>query len=238
MHDDNGERLRFVCRQRNYEGSSCLNDKASVSIDDPTMSGRRQHRRIIIDDSSSDESNEGSNQLFVAANNARRRRTIICNMEGLSDSSSSFEKYLESLRIGSFDEQEDDDPGFLADAETPSQVHYVKTEKEEESSDCTHPWVFDRAADEFYFDDSTSDDTIQWPALRLPGHLFRKLYGFQKDGVCWMGGLHHKRIGGLLGDDMGMVILNFLNAEMFSGIVLTLTLGFFSLRMFDRARPS
>ena len=174
-----------------------------VWVVDSKMSARRRRRCIIIDEASDDESIEASDHS-VAPNASRR--AFVCDMEGLSDSSSSFDKCLESLRIQSFDDQENDNTGFLADAET--SLHCAKADTaEDESSDCTHPWLFDKASDEFCFDDSPTTHPIQWPAFRLPGRLYRKLYGFQKDGVRWMGGLHHNRIGGLLGDDMGMVSL-------------------------------
>ena len=36
--------------------------------------------------------------------------------------------------------------------------------------------------------------------------LMKNLYAHQKEGVLWMWGLHQKRKGGILGDDMGSVI--------------------------------
>lgn len=36
--------------------------------------------------------------------------------------------------------------------------------------------------------------------------LEKNLYAHQKQGVLWMWGLHQKRKGGILGDDMGCVI--------------------------------
>jgi len=42
------------------------------------------------------------------------------------------------------------------------------------------------------------------PPFSIPSVLYEKLYDFQKDGVAWMAGLHLPKIGGILGDDMGM----------------------------------
>ena len=39
--------------------------------------------------------------------------------------------------------------------------------------------------------------------FRLFRELAEKLYPHQKEGVLWMAGLHKKRKGGILGDDMG-----------------------------------
>ena len=45
------------------------------------------------------------------------------------------------------------------------------------------------------------------PAFSIPSDLYDQLYDFQKDGVAWMAGLHLSKVGGILGDDMGMVRL-------------------------------
>ena len=71
------------------------------------------------------------------------------------------------------------------------------------SKDLEAPWNVD-SQDVFYFD-SALDASRTWPKFRLPGPIFRKLFAYQATGVQWMGGLHHGGIGGILGDDMGMV---------------------------------
>ena len=43
------------------------------------------------------------------------------------------------------------------------------------------------------------------PAFSIPADLYDQLYDFQKEGVGWMASLHKNKIGGILGDDMGMV---------------------------------
>jgi SNF2 family DNA or RNA helicase len=62
-------------------------------------------------------------------------------------------------------------------------------------------WSYNRAREEFSVA-STAD--IKMPKLTVPTKLFKKLFDYQKDGIVWMAGLHHRRIGGLLGDDMGL----------------------------------
>lgn len=43
--------------------------------------------------------------------------------------------------------------------------------------------------------------------------LFEKLYDHQKEAVLWMWGLHKKRKGGILGDDMGYICFGFIYIE-------------------------
>ncbi|KAJ3135695.1 DNA excision repair protein ERCC-6-like [Geranomyces variabilis] len=41
-------------------------------------------------------------------------------------------------------------------------------------------------------------------SYRLPSELYNRLFPHQRQGVAWMWGLNQKRMGGILGDDMGM----------------------------------
>lgn len=61
-------------------------------------------------------------------------------------------------------------------------------------------WSFNKRQQEYTIG---GDDNL--PAFSIPSNLFDKLYDFQKDGVAWMAGLYFPKIGGILGDDMGMV---------------------------------
>jgi len=52
------------------------------------------------------------------------------------------------------------------------------------------------------------NDSYTWPhdtAFSIPRTLYQQLFDFQVAGVTWLGGLHAQGIGGILGDDMGMV---------------------------------
>lgn len=49
-----------------------------------------------------------------------------------------------------------------------------------------------------------SSSEFKMPKLVIPTKLFKTLFDYQKVGVAWMAGLHHGKIGGLLGDDMGL----------------------------------
>lgn len=61
-------------------------------------------------------------------------------------------------------------------------------------------WSFNKKRREY-----TIGGNDKLPAFSIPSDLYESLYDFQKDGVAWMAGLHMPRIGGILGDDMGMV---------------------------------
>ena len=61
-------------------------------------------------------------------------------------------------------------------------------------------WSFNKNRQEY-----TIGGNDKIPAFSIPSDLYDKLYDFQKDGVAWMAGLYLPKIGGILGDDMGMV---------------------------------
>jgi SNF2 family DNA or RNA helicase len=65
----------------------------------------------------------------------------------------------------------------------------------------SNAWSFDGLRDEYFV---ASTPKAKMPKLRIPSTLYNKLFDHQKDGVSWMAGLHSQRVGGLLGDDMGM----------------------------------
>lgn len=174
---------------------------------------------MIDDDSSTDDSIEPRTSPRAPPSNVPRRRPIVCD-DGLSDSSSSFEGYLQSLRIHSDDDRdstrsdEDTSPaGFFAALgkslptkmdDTPKSCTTVDPSTSEDEKDSLEaPWAYDKEKDEFYFHVSR-DDTVRLPRIRVPAPLFQKLFDYQRVGVLWMGGLHSGRIGGLYGDDMGM----------------------------------
>ena len=61
-------------------------------------------------------------------------------------------------------------------------------------------WTFHKNRQEY-----TIGGNGNFPALSIPSDLFDQLYDFQKAGVAWMASLHRMKVGGILGDDMGMV---------------------------------
>ena len=73
----------------------------------------------------------------------------------------------------------------------------------DEFDDCA--WVTDVESDEVFLSAEKYEiPNVSWPKLRIPSKLFERLYCHQKVGVQWMASLHNSRIGGILGDDMGM----------------------------------
>lgn len=55
---------------------------------------------------------------------------------------------------------------------------------------------------------ASSNDCIQWPRIRLPMALYKKLFPHQRVGVQWMASLHKNEIkGGILADDMGTCVV-------------------------------
>ena len=61
-------------------------------------------------------------------------------------------------------------------------------------------WSFNKNRQEY-----TIAGNSKLPAFSIPSDLYDQLYDFQKEGVMWMASLHLPQIGGILGDDMGMV---------------------------------
>ena len=62
-------------------------------------------------------------------------------------------------------------------------------------------WTFDSERDEYFLKGGGEN---QWPSVRLTCELFDKLYDHQKVGVQWIASLHKGKLGGILGDDMGL----------------------------------
>jgi SNF2 family DNA or RNA helicase len=123
-------------------------------------------------------------------------------VRGDSFSDSSGEWDLDFLRLKIAD-NEDEELVVLAEDEERS-----VSSAEAETLELTPPWTRNKATDEIYFD-SANDGTPYWPNFRLPAEVFNKLYDYQVDGVRWMGGLHSNKIGGILGDDMGMGVRSY-----------------------------
>lgn len=81
-------------------------------------------------------------------------------------------------------------------------------------------WKYDKDRKEVSL---SSNDEVEMPQFAIPRKLFKTLFDYQKEGVAWMAGLHHGRIGGLLGDDMGLgktyQVLAFLGGMMRGGTI-------------------
>lgn len=59
--------------------------------------------------------------------------------------------------------------------------------------------------EEYTLVSTTGSSSMTYPPYRIPSSLYDCLYEHQKSGVQFMAGLHNGGIGGILGDDMGMV---------------------------------
>jgi SNF2 family DNA or RNA helicase len=195
-----------------------------------TMSGRRRQRNVIIDSSSSEEEEE--KELAVVMNNTaptNRVGTLGWN-DDASDSSSSLEGYLRALRVvdeppepeniemtgeqgdmtsdlddSSSGESEDLEAVEVMDEQVVVELPPTRDEEEQAGIDVDSAFSLDRSANEVYLSSDKAKNKNQWPAFRVPVTLWKRLYDYQKTGVSWMAGLHDNRVGGILGDDMGMV---------------------------------
>jgi len=61
-------------------------------------------------------------------------------------------------------------------------------------------WKFDKQRNEYTFQGGG-----EFPEFWIPAKLYESLYDHQRSGVQFLASLHQKGIGGVLGDDMGMV---------------------------------
>lgn len=221
-----------------------------------SMSGRRRQRNAIIDSSSS-EDDEG----VVAVNNRPTNRvgTLGWN-DDASDSSSSLEGYLRALRIvdeppepkniesteeevdvtsdlddlssGEFEDLEDVE---VVDEQVVVELPPTRDEEEQAGIEVDSAFSLDRSANEVFLSSDKAKNDNQWPAFRVPVQLWKRLYDYQKTGVSWMAGLHTNRVGGILGDDMGMVRCGTCDTLIFLEYQERLTL--FSSSYFYRVRP-
>jgi SNF2 family DNA or RNA helicase len=192
------------------------------------MSGRRRQRNVIIDSSSSEE--EQVVAVVMDNNNPTNRVGTLGWNDDMSDSSSSLEGYLRALRIvdappepenivmseeqvdvtsdlddSSSGESEDLEDVEVMDEQVVVELPPTRDEEEQAGIDVDSAFSLDRSADEVYLSSDIAKNNIQWPAFRVPVTLWKRLYDYQKTGVSWMAGLHANRVGGILGDDMGMV---------------------------------
>lgn len=76
---------------------------------------------------------------------------------------------------------------------------------ESDSGILNSSWKLDTNRNEFHLKNDSNASTNRWPNFRLPASLFKKLFDYQVGGVEFLASLHENGIGGVLGDDMGMV---------------------------------
>jgi hypothetical protein len=191
------------------------------------MSGRCRQRNVIIDSSSSEEE-EVVAVVMDNSNPTSRVGTLGLGWnDDASDSSSSLEGYLRALRVvdeppepeniemaeeqGDMTSDLDDlssggsEDVEVMDEQVVVEVPPTRDEEEQAGIDVDSAFSLDRSANEVYLSSDKAKNNVQWPAFRVPVPLWKRLYDYQKTGVSWMAGLHANRVGGILGDDMGMV---------------------------------
>ena len=52
--------------------------------------------------------------------------------------------------------------------------------------------------------DDEDEEDHGLPPLPLPAALEQRMFPHQREGVQWLYNLHHRELGGILGDDMGL----------------------------------
>lgn len=203
------------------------------------MSDRRRQRKVIIDSSSSEEEEEEEAVVVMNNNMPTNRVGILGWNDDASDSSSSLEGYLRALRVvddppepeniemageqadvtSDLDDSSSGESEEIEDMDKQDVVELPPTRDEEEQAgiDVDSAFSLDRSANEVYLSSDKAKNDIQWPAFRVPIPLWVRLYDYQKTGVSWMAGLHANRVGGILGDDMGMVRCGTCGPRSFSG---------------------
>jgi SNF2 family DNA or RNA helicase len=206
------------------------------------MSGRHRQRSVIIDSSSSEDE-----EAVVVMNNNRSTNMVGTSEwnDDASDSSSSLEGYLRSLRVTDkppepeniqVAEQQEDVNSDLDDSSSGESVEFeddeeqmdeesvvvelppTREEEEQAGIDVDSSFSLDRSTNEVYLSSDKAKNGVQWPTFRVPVPLWVRLYDYQKTGVSWMAGLHVNRVGGILGDDMGMVRCGACDPRFFSCI--------------------
>ena len=206
-------------RRRIIVDSSSDEDNSVEQVPSPPARRRAvMRRRTLYDDD--DDSSNSSESLEGLLNSLKISSPAAASEDG------SIERWFASTAIEKLPAKKEENTADEVDSD--SSVEFSNTADRrssacsndsgedisgvEEENDLDAPWNIDQQTDEYFFD-ASRDSTRKWPNFRLPGYLFRKLYDYQVTGVQWMGGLHHKNIGGVLGDDMGMVRLDLLRTS-------------------------
>ena len=74
-------------------------------------------------------------------------------------------------------------------------------------------WTFDIEKDEYLLSPESIKETFPmktqakrtFSSISIPNKLFCRLYEHQRVGIQWLSSLYWSKVGGILGDDMGMV---------------------------------
>ncbi|KAL3915641.1 MAG: hypothetical protein SGILL_005551 [Bacillariaceae sp.] len=185
------------------------NEKSPVLVSG--ISSKLGVKRLSVSDDSSmkDSGTDDDNEISpakkpsVAASPAKRSYYIADELSSSSSSEDSLDEYLKSsARMRSRF------PKKGIAAKPPKKKIELYPEKDSDSSDMDskpsakskkNTWSFNKIRREY-----TIGGDGKMPPFSVPEDLYEQLYEFQKDGVKWLVGLHNGKIGGCLGDDMGM----------------------------------
>lgn len=142
-----------------------------------------------------------SPSLLEGRRHVRRcKRYAIENLKFDSDSDSSLEIFTPVFTKATTKTTFlDDDSSVEIVEETNNMSNCGKKKREPKESETA--WTMDRLQSE-YFLESTHEKKM--PNFRIPLELYEKMFDHQRSGVSWIAGLHSQKIGGVLGDDMGM----------------------------------
>ena len=189
------------------------------------MNSSRRRHRIIIDTDSDDDSidddwmflNQGLSQGKENENEneghfVQKSRHELLDIRSDTDSDDENENLTNKMRAITIHRKMSDS---LEETIIIEPTHTLKPKKcpateatniqPSEITNANDAWCHDQDTDEYYLSSKNyCIPGVTWPALRLPAELFNRLFPHQKTGVQWIASLHSKKIGGLLGDDMGL----------------------------------
>ncbi len=164
--------------------SSTRNEPNSTAEGEPSESQTKSHDSNLLSSSSrkfaSQQKESEHNTLYSPSKTKSVRPKLKSRESDLSLSDSS---------LSILSSSDDDFSIMSADSKK-------KTSKERKK----YSWSFNKTQKVY-----TLGGNDKLPAFSIPSDLYDQLYDFQKEGVGWMASLHKNKIGGILGDDMGMV---------------------------------
>lgn len=182
----------------------------------PTL---RCQRLIVNDDSSTsaEESLSGPGKVIGMDGAIRNDKVASNNNEGrpiidddiFSDDSGSLEAMLDNLSLNNCNrttkESKVDEIRIDGEINLNTDEDSLADDDDEliSDEDPSSAWTFSKQYQEYYLS-KRKVEGVPWPRLCLPSYVFKSLYPHQKTGVQWMAKRHAERIGGILGDDMGM----------------------------------
>jgi hypothetical protein len=68
-------------------------------------------------------------------------------------------------------------------------------------------WTLDSSKHEYCLQSNNSTSSAGLPKVQIPLAIFKNLFDYQIDGVEFLAKLHGQRVGGILADDMGKILL-------------------------------